>query len=604
MIVPMKKYSFLVFYKDLDDFLSHLQEFGIVDITRSAKTLDGKDKEMVDWHTRYAITIRKLKALKADQPKQLDEKLTGEQIVNEYEALIDKQDQTSLLIKSVAKEIKDIEVWGSLDPADIERLHRLECTPHFYHVSRKQYSDEWEQQYVTQILNEDERNVYFVVLQQDNEPLNIQAQELKAPTAKLEDKEAELQELQKTSGSITNRLNELAGYIPTLQEAMVELSNHIDYSSAKQSAEGKAEDKIMLLTGWIPEDKQADLDAFLKEQSVLYLNEPIEETDNVPVKLKNNKFARLFEPIVEMYSLPNYHEIDITAFLAPFYMMFFGFCFGDAGYGILLILAGALVKPKLKPSMKLYASLMQWLGFAALIFGSFTGSVFGIALVEENWVSDTLKGWYTKTNDHTTLMMLSIALGAVQVFLGMGINAYNIAKQKGLKYAVEKIAWIVGLLSVLAAMGLPMIGVAVPTLILYVLYGLIGISFLAIFFYNNPDKNPIINFGGGIWNSFNMATGLLGDLLSYIRLFAIGLTGGMLGGAFNNMASILSPDIPVVGFLVSFLILIFGHSLNFGLSMLGALIHPIRLTFVEFFKNSGYEGGGKAYSPFKYNQPK
>ncbi len=191
-----------------------------------------------------------------------------------------------------------------------------------------------------------------------------------------------------------------------------------------------------------------------------------------------------------------------------------------------------------------------------------------------------------------------------RVFLGMGVNAYNIAKQKGFKYAVEKIAWIVGLLSLLVAIGLPEIGVVVPMLILYVLYGLIGLSFLAIFFYNNPGKNPVINFGGGIWNSFNMATGLLGDLLSYVRLFAIGLTGGMLGGAFNNMATMLSPDIPVVGFLVSFLILIFGHSLNFGLSMLSSLIHPIRLTFVEFFKNSGYEGGGKAYSPFKYNQPK
>ena len=604
MIVPMKKYSFLVFYKELDDFLSHLQGFGVVDITRSQKTLEGKDKEMVDLHTRCAVVIRKFKALKAEQSKQLDEKLTGEQIVNEFEMLTDKQEQNNLAIKSVAKEIKEIEVWGSLNPADVERLTKLGFKPHFYYTARKRYSDEWEQQYVTQILNEDKLNVYFVVLQQGDELLNIQAQELKAPTAMLGEKEAELQQLQEANESIANRLNELASYIPALQDAMVELSNHIDYSSVKQSAEGKADDKVMLLTGWIPEDKQADLNAFLNEQSVLYLEEQIEETDNVPIKLKNSKFARLFEPITQMYSLPSYREIDVTAFFAPFYMLFFGFCLGDAGYGILLLLAATLAKSKLKASYKPYASLMQWLGVAAIIFGSFTGSVFGIALTDANWVSESLKGWYIKTSDHTTLMILSIALGAIQVFLGMGIDAYNIAKQKGFKYAVEKIAWLVGLISASAAIGLPKIGVVVPTVVLYALYGLVGISFLAIFFYNSPGKNPIINVGGGVWNSFNMATGLLGDLLSYIRLFAIGLTGGMLGGAFNSMATMLSPDIPIVGFLVSFLILIFGHSLNFGLSMLSALIHPIRLTFVEFFKNSGYQGGGKAYSPFKYNQLK
>lgn len=604
MIVPMKKYSFLVFYKDLDDFLSHLQEFGVVDITRSQKTLEGKDKEMVSLHTQYAIAIRKLKALKAEPSDVQNKKLTGEQLLKEYETLVDKQDQVNLSIKAVTKEVKDISVWGSLNPADIERLQKLGFNPHFYYTARKRYAEEWELQYVTQILNEDGQSVYFVVLQQGNEPLNIQAQELKAPTAKLEDKEAELESLQNESKEIADRLNVLAGYIPVLQEAMVELANHIDYSCAKRSAKGEAEDKVMLLTGWIPEDKQADLDAFLNEQSVLHLEEQIEEEDNVPIELKNNWFARLFEPITQMYSLPSYREVDVTAFFAPFYMLFFGFCLGDAGYGVLLLLIATLIKPKLKLSQKPYASLMQWLGVAALIFGSFTGSIFGIALTEASWLSDTIKGWYTKTSDHTTLMILSIALGAVQVFLGMGVNAYNIAKQKGFKYAVEKIAWLVGLLSVAAAMGLPYIGVAVPTFILYALYGLIGISFLAIFFYNNPGKNPIINFGGGLWNSFNMATGLLGDLLSYVRLFAIGLTGGMLGGAFNSMAQMLSPDIPVVGFLVSFLILIFGHTLNFGLSMLSSLIHPIRLTFVEFFKNSGYEGGGKAYNPLKYNQSK
>lgn len=602
MIVPMKKYSLLVFYKDLDGFLAQLQEFGVVDISRTKKTLEGKDKEMVGLYARYAVAIRKLKALNVEKTEMVfAEKMTAEQILNEYEELVEKQEQTNTLLKVTAKEVDDVAVWGMLNPADIERLRKLGFIPRFYYATRKRYSTEWEQQYAIQILNENDKSVYFVALQQSDISLAIEAQELKAPSFTLEEKQAELAQLQEASKSIAERLNILAGYVPVLRRAMLDLSDQIDYSSVKQSAEGKTEDKVMLLTGWIPEDNKVALETFLNEQDVLYLEGSIEDSDNVPIKLKNNRFARLFEPITQMYSMPNYREIDVTAFFAPFYMLFFGFCFGDAGYGVLLILIATIIKPKLKGSTKMYASLIQWLGVATILFGALTGMFFGIKLHDLELFS-SVKDLFITNDDH--LILLSISLGAVQVFLGMGLDAYKTYKQKGFKFALHRIAWIVGLLSTAALFGLPYLGVGVSAIFQYILYVLIGLSLLIILFYNSPGKNPLLNLGLAAWNAFNMATGLLGDLLSYVRLFALGLTGGMLGGAFNNIAEMLSPNIPVVGFLVSFIILIFGHSLNFGLNMLGALIHPIRLTFVEFFKNSGYEGGGAAYKPFKYNQTK
>ena len=135
---------------------------------------------------------------------------------------------------------------------------------------------------------------------------------------------------------------------------------------------------------------------------------------------------------------------------------------------------------------------------------------------------------------------------------------------------------------------------------------LIGLSLIGIFLYNNPSayKNPItgplLNIGGGVWATYGMATGLLGDLLSYIRLFALGLTGGVLGGVFNSLALDLTSSMSwYIRWLPMVLILLAGHGITFALSMISAFVHPMRLTFVEFFKNANFEGGGKEYTPFR-----
>jgi V/A-type H+-transporting ATPase subunit I len=127
----------------------------------------------------------------------------------------------------------------------------------------------------------------------------------------------------------------------------------------------------------------------------------------------------------------------------------------------------------------------------------------------------------------------------------------------------------------------------------------LGIAAIGIFFFNSPGKNPAVNVGLGLWGTYNMITGLFGDILSYIRLFALGLSSAILGNVFNSLAFGMAPDIPVVGAIVTILILIAGHSINLFMAALGALVHPMRLTFVEFYKNAGFVGGGASYKPFQ-----
>lgn len=133
-----------------------------------------------------------------------------------------------------------------------------------------------------------------------------------------------------------------------------------------------------------------------------------------------------------------------------------------------------------------------------------------------------------------------------------------------------------------------------------ILLAIAGLSLLPALLYNSPGKNIFLNLGSGIWSLYNMASGLLGDTLSYIRLFALGLVGAILGNVFNSLALTMTAEMSLVPkILLMTFILLFGHSLNFGLCTISSLVHPLRLVFVEYFKNSEFEGGGKEYTPFK-----
>jgi V/A-type H+-transporting ATPase subunit I len=184
----------------------------------------------------------------------------------------------------------------------------------------------------------------------------------------------------------------------------------------------------------------------------------------------------------------------------------------------------------------------------------------------------------------------------------MVLAGMKAAKVFGWKFAIGKMSWVLGIITAIITFGLPAAGVEMPKPIMYVLYTVLAICLIGIFFLNSPGKNLFVNFGSGVWETYGMATGLLGDLLSYIRLFALGLTGGVLGSVFNSLAYDLTDSMSwAIRWLPMLLILLAGHGINFGLCMISSFVHPMRLTFVEFFKNANFEGGGKEYKPFKIN---
>lgn len=608
MIEKMQKYLFLIYHREYEGFLQSLRELGVVHIkeTKSPKQFDNlqallaKRKDLADLRRR----VKSLRSKDAPEVSMIlpQSEEQGVAVRSEIEELMEKERNLANQIAAQRREIDYWSIWGEYDLDLMKKLENAGYKLHFYVVASQQFKEEWIEEYRAVKVNDFRAQAYFVTIGQSGDA-RPEADEVKAPTASMDEMQKKLETLQQEAEETHNRivefadtrLGELDGYDQFIER-------DFDFANALLQAEPEANDTLMVLEGWVPERVADKIAPALDGVPCYYEQVEIEANDNVPVKLKNNRYARLFEMITKMYSLPNYGELDITALFAPFFMLFFALCFGDGGYGLLLLIGATVAKTKAKEDgVKSVCSMLMWLGGTTAIVGSLMGTVFGMVMP---WTGGTILGSVPDTYilNQNTMMYLSVVLGLIQIVFGKFIAGYKTQVQKGFKYGLATYCWAIlilfgglGLVAMMLGEGNPMLAMASK-----VLLGIAALAFVIALFYNTPGKNIFLNFGSGLWATYNNASGLLGDTLSYIRLFAIGLTGGILGGVFNNLAVQVGGGLPVgLNFVVMAIILLFGHSLNFGLCMISSLVHPLRLTFVEFYKNAEFEGGGRQYTPFK-----
>ncbi|MCL2413370.1 MAG: ATPase, partial [Bacteroidales bacterium] len=516
-------------------------------------------------------------------------------ILKEYQKDAAEFEQIDQEIQQRDKRYHELLPWGEYDPTIIEKLQKDGLELLFFTCDKRNFDPTWSEKYDLEIINEEKGTLYFVIAKSVNsEKITIAANEVKMSDISLNRQMEVNDELKLRRAFLRKHFKEMIPYLPTLYEERVRLQNALSFDKTITGTESSVEGTVRITQGFIPEEKEADFLAFLDAQPVYYTALDIEEGESIPVLLKNNSFAKLYEPITKLFALPKYDEMDLTPFMAPFFMLFVGFCAGDAGYGLVLLLGGTIAKWKLNAEFRPLLSLIQWIGVATILFGTLSGSFFGIQLVNV----PALHRFQNFFFDQDNMMTLAFVFGGLHLVFAMILNIIGIIRRLGFKFAIHKIGWFVLILSSAAVFGLPMLDVAIPETLMTVYFVVAGLCGLAIFFYNAPGKNPFMNFGLGLWNSYQMLTGLPGDILSYVRLFALGLVGGTLGMVFNQLAFEAGSGIPVVGVIITLLILVFGHALNFAIAMLGAFVHPLRLTFVEFYKNAGYEGGGREYKPF------
>ena len=605
MVERMKKYSFLIYYKTYNEFLESIRQAGVVHVVGKQK---GIPDDATGLRRQLALSVTLKNTINAFQSllnKQkdvtalpLDPTVNGADVLEEYERLKEKIEQLTAQRLTLLREIDNMSVWGDFDPEMLRKLEKAGRRIRFYTCREREFQADWPDRFGAIEIARKGSMIYFVTVTPTVQGEEPDSERMRITDCSLGQLQTNLQENENETATLRNRIDAMAAeHLNNLKEIQRRLLESIDLDKVHLQAEKQADDKLILLEGWVPEIKEPELIQALKTQDVCYIAvSPAKDDNSPPILLKNNKFARLFEAIGELYDLPNYHELDLTPLFAPFYMLFFGVCLGDAGYGLLIMIGALFARRKMKESLKPIFSLAAILGGATVVCGIICGTIFGVSLFDVEWAwLATLKEYMI---DSDKLFVVALILGAIQIIFAMFVKAFAAIRRHGFLYSLETWGWLI---LILGSLGLWYVfGDEVFVSARYITYSVIGVACILIFLFNSPGRNPFYNIGSGVWNTYNMVSGLMGDLLSYIRLFALGICSGVMGFVFNDLAMKLSPDIPVVGFLVMFLIMVVGHSLNIFMSALGSFVHPMRLTFVEFYKNVGFEGGGKKYNPFKY----
>ena len=404
---------------------------------------------------------------------------------------------------------------------------------------------------------------------------------------------AQQEELKKENEGLVNEIKELSPmrkYITAAYDAFTQEAVRDELSSTLAMTK-----KTVVLTGWVPSDKEETVAALLKESGCAWEFSDPAEGDDVPVAYKTNKFAEPFVGITDMYGTPPYNSIvDPNPLMSIFYFTFFGFMMCDAMYGILIFLGSLLALKMKRPSGSMQGMLKMFMycGISTFIAGALTGGWFADSVSAVSlWLTGTAVSipplWFDPLKNPMMMLAFSLALGAIQLITGMALAGYRMIKQGHLMDAVFDIGswWVL-------FAGIAIFGLLGAEWGLYV--ALAGALMLLL--TGGRKKKGLGKITGGLGSLYNI-TSYVSDLLSYSRIMALGLSGAVVGQVVNKIATMAHG---VKGIVLFIFVFIFGHIFNIAVSLLGAYVHSSRLQYIEFY-GKFFDDGGRAFKPLSNN---
>lgn len=630
MIEKMKKLTLLLYHAEKEQFLEKLRKLGVVHVVEDEAAASDELTSVREELRSVERVASGLKRIGSTLKEPVTQKPADDvsAVVAEYEKLVGEKDRAQQAIASAKKDIGILEPWGDFSPAHIARLAEHGVTIRFFETTAKKHAATDYGNAAYEVVGEAQGRVRLVHVSTDGR-VEVDADGVTLPDCSLSEANERCAEEEKKLAGVEEQLVAMCRYTDALQRAADVLGSSEQFEMARLSMEDGAEGRVLSLSGWLPAKVEAKVKALLDSQTSWYAIEEPAAGEDIPVKLSNPTAVKIFEPITEFFALPDYFELDPTPFFAPFFALFFGLCLGDLGYGLVLTAAalGVLFSIGRKSTqIRFLGLLVLAFGVMACITGLFLNTFFGHAI----FATPGFEGAYfqqgarvalfapveSETGTYFPAMPFAVYLGVFQMLVGMTLRTVNNVRNNGWLFVFGPLAQMLMMGAAVIALtrgnfidlrtfqlGTFPMGEAIATLPakLEMYLGATGLGMLLLL--GRPKAGVVGRLGGGLWDLYQFATGFMGDGLSYLRLFALGLAGGMLGAAFNDIAFmfITNADGEVnyasFGIIGTILVLILGHTINFALALLGSFVHSMRLTFVEFYRNLDFTGGGIRYRP-------
>ena len=633
MIVPMKKVSLIIMGDKKSESLKELRKLGILHIESvegSGKKLeDLKEKESLLESALFSISEKKNKKAK---PQSIDI-MRAADIAKEIAVLDEEKKLCSAEKITLTAELDRFSDWGELDPTELNALSEKGLDISLYEMPKSEYESLGDN-VITLPVQKTKASVKFLLIKSGTEidaDDSLKAYRLEMPEVSTSEIRQKTEKLNKRIEEIDKKISSYAGCSEGIKKAIRACEKEIEFeiyatgmANESLSEGGKS---VAYFTGYVEEENLERLKVTAKENSWgLLVEEPAEE-DNVPTKLKNNKFVSLIYPLTDFLgTVPGYFEYDISGWFLGFILIFFGIIFGDGGYGLLItaVVAALIIKTqKSKKEIPPAFLLIGLFGLSTILWGTLTCTWFGLSpeqlpewlqklsipvisnvYADKIWHPFWTNGEYGLTTAQN-LQIFCFSLALVQLTVAhIKVAARN---RKSIKILgdIGSIMQLIGIFYVVLSFvvnaevfsfGLVIGGIPVGTVSLV----LVITGFVMSFVFSNYEGNIIKSILASLKNIVSVLLGVVNvfsDIVSYIRLWAVGLAGAAISATVNELAG------PLLGnflfMIIAIVLLVFGHGLNMILNVLSVIVHGIRLNTLEFSSHLDMSWSGHKFKPFE-----